>query len=165
MNAKQTLALVGCAAALALPVRAYVSPDGYRITPPGGWTADLTETATHHVYFDSPSTAEMGISVSKLGPGETAAGDAVQLISFVKHMSRNFRLVSRTSGTAAGLPTREFIADYTPLKGNIPLRIRQVLMVHAGRLYAISITESQRKYNNIAPLFARSLHSLRWTRS
>ena len=156
------LALAG--PALAAPVTPYVSPDGYQITPPAGWTTDLKEVAQHDVYFDSPATAEIGVTASVLSPGETLDSELTQVLVLLKRQFPDIRVVSKRCGSVAGERDLDVVATYTTGSMKLPLRLREVLTIHDGMLYSFSLTETQRTFAKTAPLFGKSLQSVRWTK-
>ena len=164
MNFRFPLILAVAALAPAASAAPYVSPAGYRITPPAGWTTNLKEAADGHVYFDSPSTAEIGEFDSPLDSGETVAGDMAQLVASLKKHFPDFKLISQRAGTLGGVPDREMEATYTTGTKHLPLHFRQVIASHGGRMYGFSLTETRALFAQTNTLFDKSLRTVQWVR-
>jgi len=137
---------------------------GYAFTIPDGWTQKKS-IPRPYVAFLGP--VDQGFQTNLNVYSEPAANKT--LAEYVKAARASFakdksaRLQSDSRTTLAGMPAVQFQSTIK-LPDQDPTIARQVVTVHAGRGYMVTLTAAPSALKRYLPTFKKVLSSFRWQR-
>jgi hypothetical protein len=148
---------------------AYVSGDGYKITPPSEWTV-YPVSGKHSVYFVEQGAREFGSNVyvsatGNLLPAYTAERiyserDQMNLSKYPT--TAGFTVISQSLVTIAGVKAVDTVLLSKPVGDSTqkPLRMRNVMIPHDGVMYEIMAMCLESKHATYDALFSKVIESM-----
>ncbi len=145
----------------------YHSPNGYSITAPYGWSLDKSGTMGSDVSMlakpERKFANNLNVRLSATPPGYTLAKAQKEIKAAYQQKFPGFKLISENLTTVNREHAYELIFDYTQGAQVGQLWVRQDIILHAGKLYAITCTALAANADRYSYIFNRIIRSVRWT--
>ncbi len=146
--------------------RRYTDPEyGYSISAPRGWSRK-TDMARPYVAFlgpeDNGSLPNFHIFTEPAVNKTLAEYVRVSRESIAKN--RSMRLQSQQRTALCGAPAA-VLQSIVTADGRPPMIVRQVVTVHEGRGYVVTLTAPPAGLKRYLPLFGKALASFQWRRT
>ena len=143
----------------------FTSKEGYSLRPPAGLRKNRAEMPLD-VLFGQPDAASFNVSALPRNTRRNRSLDEIRTanIQFMSRAMDNFKLRGQGRMTVDGLPAVTLTSTFTMGTPPVALRTLNVFVIRGSTLYTFSGVCPLSQTTRYAPLFQKTLASVRWTK-